>query len=294
MTPQLAIGYCRCSTDKQDESISIQKQEIEKYAEEHGYKVVDWYVDNGIDGHDDSRPGFCQLFRDAESAAWSFVVVRNQSRFGRFRAATMARYLDELDQFGVQLVTTNNGVIDIENLGDFIVSNVEAAGDNKYSKDLSSNTIRGQVEKAKKGYSAGQLAPFGYDRMYVDETGKQRQRVKNGEKFAKPKMWRVVFVPSDDPNQIEIVQWVFDSYVDGKGYGSIASELNKRGIPSAKGGQWHQGSIRAMLKNPIYCGDYRWNKTRQGKFHARQGGETRTRPKSESATAKKGKRKQRI
>ena len=289
-----AVGYCRCSTDKQDESISIQKQEITKYATKHGYKIVRWYVDEGIDGHDESRPGFCQMFKDTEGGTWRFVIVRNQARFGRFRPATMARYLDELDRYGVQLVTTNKGIIDVDDLGDFIVSNVEAAGDNKYSKDLSANTIRGQAEKAKNGYSAGQLAPFGYDRMYVDETGTPRQRVKNGEQFAKPKTWRVVFVPSDDPELIELIQWVFDSYVQGTGYASIAAELNRRNIAAPKGGLWHQGTIRAMLKNRIYCGDYRWNHTRQGKFHSRQGGETRPRRRSETAPDKQGRRKHRV
>lgn len=293
MTKQ-AVGYCRCSTDKQDESISIQKQEIQKYADKDGYEITRWYVDDGIDGHDESRPGFCQLLKDAEGSTWAFAIVRNQSRFGRFRAATMARYLDELDRSGVQLVTTNKGVIDIDDLGDFIVSNVEAAGDNKYSKDLSSNTIRGQAEKAKQGYSAGQMAPYGYDRMYVDEAGKAKQRVKNGVKYAKPKSWRVVFVPSDDPDKVEIVRWIFESYVAGSGYHSIATELNRRGIPAARGGEWHQGTIRAILKNPIYCGDFRWNKTRQGKFHAHQGGETRTRSCKETAPGKSGRRKHRV
>ena len=289
-----AVAYCRRSTEKQDESISIQKQEIQKYAKANGYEITRFYVDDGIDGHDESRPGFQQLLKDAEGSTWGYIVVRNQSRFGRFRPATMARYLDELDRAGVRLVTTNKGVIDVDDLGDFIVSNVEAAGDNKYSKDLSANTIRGQAEKAKQGYSAGQLAPYGYDRMYVDESGQHRQRIKNGQKFAKPKTWRVVFVPSDKPEIIDTVQWIFDSYVRGKGYHGIASELNDQAIPSPRGGQWHQGTIRAILKNPIYCGDLRWNKTRQGKFHAHQGGETRERSRAEAAPAKRGRRKHRV
>lgn len=35
-----AVAYCRCSTEKQDESISIQKQEIQKYAKANGYEIT--------------------------------------------------------------------------------------------------------------------------------------------------------------------------------------------------------------------------------------------------------------
>ena len=80
--------------------------------------------------------------------------------------------------------------------------------------DLSRRTIDGQVKRAKDGHSAGQKAPLGLDRMYVDEAGTHKQRVKNGEKFAKPDSWRCTFVPSDGPKEVELVQWIFDQYAN--------------------------------------------------------------------------------
>lgn len=130
-----AVGYCRCSTDKRDESVSIQKQEIQKYADKHGYDITHWYIDDGISGlHNEDRPDFLRLLADSGGATWRFVIVRNQSRFSRVRPVTMARYLDRLDKSGAQLVTTDRGIIDPDHLIQYLISSIESNTDNEYSK----------------------------------------------------------------------------------------------------------------------------------------------------------------
>ena len=47
-----AVGYLRRSTTKQEASLGDQKREVIRYATEHGYRVVRWYVDDGISGDD--------------------------------------------------------------------------------------------------------------------------------------------------------------------------------------------------------------------------------------------------
>ncbi len=290
-----AVGYLRCSTDKQDESVEIQKNEITKYGKREGYKIVAWYIDDGISGHDEDRPEFVRLLTDANAATWQYVIVRHQSRFSRIRPATLISHLDQLDRAGVSLVSTDRGVIDINDFVSLLLTTIEANRDNEYSKTLSKLTIGGQVTRAEQGYSAGQDAPYGLDRMYVDDSGAHRQRVKNGEEFAKPKSWRVIFVLSDDEIEIETVHWIFDQYANRhSGYAQIAADLNAKGIPSPRGGEWVAGTIRAILKNEKYVGDFIWNKTRQGKFNAYQSEETRARPVSEADRAKRGRRKNKV
>ena len=287
-----AAAYLRRSTDdKQADSIDIQREEVIKYSSENGYEIVAWYIDDGISGHDEDRCDFVRMIKDCESKGnFDFIVVRHQSRFGRFRPATTISYLDQIDRHGVRLVTCNRGLIDIDNLAEYLMASIEAETDHKFSKTLSELTIRGQVQTANKGRSAGQQSPYGMDRVLVDDTGEHRQRIKNGEKYAKPASWTVSFVPSDDPSPVETVRWIFETYANTRrGYHSIATELNRRGVPTSKGGTWHQGTIRDMLKNEIYCGDFAWNKRRQGKFYSRIAGSTRDRPSDQEYAGSKRK-----
>ena len=290
-----AAGYLRRSTDdKQADSIEIQREEVLAYAAKHGYEIVRWYVDDGVSGHNVDRDDFVRMIEDAESTDdFDFVLVRHQSRFARFRPAKTIRFLDRLDDVGVKLVTAKQGVIDINDLAQFLMASIEAQTDHSFSKTLSELTIRGQSKKAKNGYSAGQAAPYGYDRMLVDEEGNHRTRVKQGEKVAKPDGWHTTFVPGD-PDRVAHVQWIFSQYLAGDSPWTIAKTLNKRGVPSPRGGKWNKGTIRDMLKNEIYCGDFVWNKTRQGKFHSLVDGKATERNRKESDSSKSGRRKHKV
>ena len=290
-----AAGYLRRSTDdKQADSIEIQREEVLAYAAKHGYEIVRWYIDDGVSGHNVDRDDFVRMIEDAESTVdFDFVLVRHQSRFARFRPAKTIRFLDRLDDAGVKLVTAKQGVIDINDLAQFLMASIEAQTDHSFSKTLSELTIRGQSKKAKNGYSAGQAAPYGYDRMLVDEEGNHRTRVKQGEKVAKPDGWHTTFVPGD-PDRVAHVQWIFSQYLAGDSPWTIAKTLNKRGIPSPRGGAWNKGTIRDMLKNEIYCGDFTWNKTRQGKFHSLVDGKATERNRKESDSSKSGRRKHKV
>lgn len=59
-----AIGYIRVSTEQQADDdkcgIESQKQAILLYANEQGYNVVDWKIDD-VSGASDKRPGFDEI-----------------------------------------------------------------------------------------------------------------------------------------------------------------------------------------------------------------------------------------
>ena len=49
-----AAGYIRASSGHPDNclSVTVQKEAIEQFAEEHGLEIVGWYVDEGSTGGD--------------------------------------------------------------------------------------------------------------------------------------------------------------------------------------------------------------------------------------------------
>ncbi len=50
LNANVAVGYCRRSTDRQEQSIPDQKRAIERYCRDQGLTLLRWYVDDAISG----------------------------------------------------------------------------------------------------------------------------------------------------------------------------------------------------------------------------------------------------
>ena len=276
-----AAAYLRRSTDdKQVESLEIQQGIIDDYSSTNGYDIVATYQDDGISGHDE-RQDYNRMMTDAAAGLFDYIVVRDQSRFTRIDAADTITELNRLRHMDVSLVDCEEGVVDIDDFIGFLKTSMKAQQNHNFSLKLSELTINGQAKHAAKGYSCGQPAPYAMDRMFVDNNGKHVLRLAKGQRAPKGQ-GGVIFVPCEDQEKIDTVRFIFDRYVNfGDGFFVIAEKLNLDGVEAPKGGTWNKGTVRDILKNEIYCGDFIWNQRREGKFHARQGGKARSRPRKE-------------
>ena len=275
-----AAGYLRRSTAKQEKSLEDQRREIERYAAQHGYHIVRWYQDDAISGDDtEKRLGFQQMHRDACSGGgFEVILCWDQDRFGRFSPQEASYWTYPLSKAGVRLVTVAEGPVDWDDFIEWLSYSVKQHGKHQFLVDLSRNTARGQITAVLNGWLTGRAAPYGYDRMLVDEAGNHKLRVHNGEQVAKPRSWHVTLVVSDDPEKVKVAEWVFQTYADNDvGLRWLANDLNKRGIPGPRGRLWHVGTIREMLKNETYAGDFIWPKRSMGKYHRISGTEIKPR-----------------
>lgn len=79
--------YARLSKDDDlvgdSNSIVHQKEILSKYAKEHGFTNIEFYVDDGFSGTNFKRPDFQRMMADAEEGKISTVIVKDMSRFGR-------------------------------------------------------------------------------------------------------------------------------------------------------------------------------------------------------------------
>ena len=84
--PQVAVGYLRRSTDRQEQSIPDQRKAIERYAAKHGLELAQFFVDDAISGTSATRrPAFQEIVGQAqeERRQFSYVIVYYVKRFGR-------------------------------------------------------------------------------------------------------------------------------------------------------------------------------------------------------------------
>jgi DNA invertase Pin-like site-specific DNA recombinase len=280
-----AASYYRMSDDQQQESIPQQRNAVTAWAKAHGYVIVREYMDEGISGDKtEKRKGFLQMREDATRLRdFQAIIVWDQDRFGRFDSLEAGYWIKPLRDAGVVLVTMREGAIDWNDFTKRLVYTITQEGKHQYLRDISRNITRGLLANAKDGKRNGSYVPYAYDRMLLDELGQPRQRLRIGEKVARPASWGVTLVPSDDPAQVETVVWVFRTWIDtATSLRAIALELNRRGIPAPgrfhRPGDrerplWDTNAIRRLLANPVYCGDYRWGQTASGSYHRVVNGE---------------------
>ena len=81
-------GYIRVSTDEQAKhgfSIEAQKAGLQKYADEHGYKIVEWYIDDGKSarGKTTKRKEYLRLIEDAKQGKFEMIVFKCLDRWFR-------------------------------------------------------------------------------------------------------------------------------------------------------------------------------------------------------------------
>lgn len=81
-------AYVRVSSDEQVKhgfSIEAQKEGLRKYAEEHGYRIVEWYIDEGKSarGKTSKRKEYLRLIEDAKRGNFEMIIFKCLDRWFR-------------------------------------------------------------------------------------------------------------------------------------------------------------------------------------------------------------------
>jgi DNA invertase Pin-like site-specific DNA recombinase len=106
MTSRRCAIYARVSTfDQQPEN---QLAELRRYVEARGWTAVE-YVDKGVSGAKDRRPGLDQLVTDARRRRFDVLVCWRLDRLGR-NLRHLVVMLEELQTLGVAFVSLAEGI----------------------------------------------------------------------------------------------------------------------------------------------------------------------------------------
>ena len=242
--------YARLSKDDDlvgdSNSIVHQKEILAKYAKEHGFTNIEFYVDDGFSGTNFNRPDFQRMMADAEEGKISTVIVKDMSRFGR--DYIMVGYYTEIyfSNLDIRFIAINDNVD----------SNIQTENDltpfknvfNEWYARDTSKKIRA-VFKAK-GNSGKHLTtnpPFGYKK---DPNDKDK--------------WII------DEEAATTVRRIFQMYVEGYRISEIGHKLTEekvetpilyymnRGIKTNARSEypeiWDLMSIKYILSQTAYAG----------------------------------------
>ena len=239
-----AAIYVRVSTDHDSQKLSPQNQiaKCQEHATEQGFEIDPTlvYNDAGISGTEMlNRPEVQRLVADARLGRFDAVLFTAISRFARDLADALNLKKKLETVYGIRIISVEEGYdTAIEGRNSEMVFTVYAMLAANKSKEMSNAIQRGLRQSAKRGRHIGNVPPYGYVK------GPALQLV-------------------PDPQTRDIVNDIFDLYLNGNGSRAIATILNQRGVPSARGGKWQNSTINAILRNPVYIGNLvasKWRK----------------------------------
>ena len=233
--------YARVSSDRQDVDLSVaaQLRALRDYAEKNGYLVAREYVDEAESGRNADRPQFRKMIDEASmtKAPFKEILVWKFSRFTRKREHAVA-FKSLLKRKGVRVVSITKHADDTPT-GKLMEAIIESV-DEFYSENLAQEVTRGMREAASRGFWISSHAPFGYNRIMVQDGPKKRPTLEI------------------DPDASRIVKRMFDMAEAGDGTLEIIRTLNNEGIASPRGKLWGRTSVHGILTNEAYTGTLLW------------------------------------
>lgn len=240
--------YLRLSKrDKEkNNSIDIQKEITTKYANEHGFKIEQEYIDNGYSGILDSRPALNKMMMDITRNKINMVIIKDMSRLTRnknltsyftdiffpdndIRLISVTEYVDTGERYEIDDAVAIRGIVNQSYLED-ISRKIKAV---KRNFKLNGEFIEACVA-------------YGYKK---DQNDKHRIII--------------------DKNVSYVIEKIYKLYLDNVSPKAIAENLNADSIltPSQylkyknQGKYWTKSMVDRILNNPIYTGRMILNKS---------------------------------
>ncbi|MHC5056913.1 MAG: recombinase family protein [Planctomycetota bacterium] len=258
-----AVAYYRHSAeDKQENSVPIQREQVTKFAKEHGIEIVKEFADRGKSGlSTHGRHAFNEMMEDyviGGKEDFDYVLVLDVSRWGRFQNTDMSAFFAGLClNHGKQVVYTRMGFP--KDPFHFVRVEFERYMAAEYSRKLSTLVFDGAMKAARQGFRAGAPAPYGLHRLLLDEQRKPVRILEPGQKKVIDNQ-RVALSPGN-AKEVRVVRRIFTDCAAGRTPTEIASALNAERITSPGGKRWTGSSVRSILANELYAGTMVYNKT---------------------------------
>ena len=246
------IRLSREDGDKQEsESISNQRNILQRYVKENDLCFVKEYVDDGVSGTTFDRPGFNEMLQDIENKNINMVITKDLSRLGRDYIKTGFYIEDYFPKNNVRYVAITDGIDTYLDSTNNDITPFKAIMNDMYAKDISKKIRSVYKEKQKQGEYLCSTTAYGY---------KKHPSIKN----------KLVV----DRKVKSVVEKIFDMYSNGHGSSEIVNYLNsyqylspsgyrKTGIvqdENKTGYNWNEVTLCNMLRNEVYIGNTVQNK----------------------------------
>ena len=233
-------AYCRVST-KQEEQLNSYENQVKHYTDrinaEPGWILEGIYADKGITGTSyKKRDEFNRMIRRCKQGKIDMIIVKSIARFAR-NTVDCLKFVRMLRDLGVDVYFEEQGIHSNQPGAEFYITIYGCIAQSE-SENISANVRWGKAQSAKEGN-----VPFHYKNFLGYRKGADGK-------------------PEIDPDEAEIVRFIYDRFLAGDSLGGIAQKLEDLQISSPSGKpKWQFSTIQSILTNEKYKGDAIINKT---------------------------------
>ena len=236
-------AYVRVSTQEEQQVGSFEMQIVyfkSKIESNPDWELVKIYQDYGVSGTStNKRQGFKDMIDDAKAGKIDLILTKGINRFGRNTVDILnnLRTLNALTP-PVPVRFESEGLSSIgDGSNNLLIAVLSALAEleSQQKSEAIKNGIRWRM--AEGIYQFSVINTLGY---YWDHFG------------------RLLI----EPTEAKIVEYIYESCLEGATPAEIAAALTEQGIKSPKGKDfWRAATIRGILRNEKYCGDALMQKT---------------------------------
>ncbi len=237
-----AAIYARVSTEDQAKegfSLAAQIDRLQSYCKSRDWEITREYIDDGYSGRNTKRPGYRKMMQEQD--LWDMVVVIKMDRIHR-NSKNFMLMMEDLNINEKGFTSMTEALDTSTAMGRFVVDIIQRIAQLE-SEQIGERVYIGMEQKAKS--NSGPLGfniPFGYD--YV--AGKLLVNSK----------------------EAAIVETIYELYLGGSSMKGVADYLNSKSISTKMGRTWGSQTISVILRNPLYCGYFHWEKYLRKGDHA--------------------------
>ena len=227
--------YCRVSSDERLDqsfnSIDAQREAGVSFVvsqKDEGWELAaDFYEDPGFSGGNMERPGLQRLLKDIQAGKIDIVVVYKIDRLSR-SLADFSKMVEVFDHYNVSFSSVTQQINSATSMGRLMLNVLLSFA--QFEREVSGERIRDKIAASKrKGMWMGGPVPLGYivkDRLLLIE-----------------------------PQEGELVQRIFEQFIDNKSTTQIVKDLNQQGIQTKKQKSFCKQGIYKILHNRAYIGE---------------------------------------
>lgn len=231
-------AYCRVSTEQEDqkESLEAQREHYESWIRLHEeWECAGVFYDFGISGTKaNTREGLQALLYECRIGRIDYVLTKSISRFSRNTSDCLS-LVRELLSYNIPIYFEKEN-IDTGSMESELILSILSSMAQDESESISKNVKWTVQQRMEAGTFVFGYLPYGYTR---DENGKM-----------------II-----EPTEAEIVRLIFTSVLNGMGTYKIAQMLDRKKVPTRKGGKWSGSTIKGILTNEKYYGAATFQKT---------------------------------